>query len=75
MDSQDAVTTVFREVLNLSTVDPEVGFLDLGGHSLLAVQVIALLRERYKLRVPTLQFLENASASAVAASSQPLEGN
>ncbi|HCT76374.1 MAG TPA: hypothetical protein DGT23_07245 [Micromonosporaceae bacterium] len=75
MDAQIAVTTVFREVLNLPTIDPSAGFLDLGGHSLLAVQVIALLRERYGLRVSTLQFLENASASAVAASSQPLEGN
>lgn len=71
----EAVTTALREALKLPTLDPSAGFIDLGGHSLLAVQVIALLRERYGLQVPTRQFLENASAAAIAAASRSLEGS
>lgn len=70
--SQIAVRDIFAEVLKLDDVDPDAGFLDLGGHSLLAVQVIALLRERHALQVSTLPFLENASATKVAASGRPL---
>ena len=52
MDVQARMTTIFEKLLGVSTVKPTDNFFDLGGDSLLGVDLIAYVKDEFKLSIP-----------------------
>ncbi|MBF8187073.1 SDR family NAD(P)-dependent oxidoreductase [Nonomuraea sp. K274] len=62
----ERVVTVWREVLGLDQVSPDVNFFDLGGHSLAMVRVQAALAKEFDRRLPLLQLFAHPTARSLA---------
>lgn len=54
----NAVEALWKEVLSLQEVDPDLSFADLGGTSLTANQFVARLRTRLGIEVPVIRIFE-----------------
>jgi amino acid adenylation domain-containing protein len=72
--TEEALASIWREVLNLEQVGVHDNFFELGGHSLLAIQVVARLARLLKLDLPLHRFFETATISALAAELQKMLG-
>jgi acyl carrier protein len=55
---EELIAGVWAEVLNLDRVGATDNFFDLGGHSLLAIRVVARVKKRMKLTLPTTVVFE-----------------
>ncbi|MEU8658581.1 amino acid adenylation domain-containing protein [Actinoplanes philippinensis] len=55
---EELIAEVWAEVLNLDRVGATDDFFDLGGHSLLAIRVVARVKKRMKLTLPTTVVFE-----------------
>ncbi|HYN22983.1 MAG TPA: amino acid adenylation domain-containing protein, partial [Thermoanaerobaculia bacterium] len=65
--AEEALATVWSEVLGVERISVEDSFLDLGGHSLLATQVIARLREGLGIHLSLSDVFDRPVLSALAA--------
>ncbi len=57
---------IWREVLQLDTIDIRQNFFALGGHSLLATQLVSRIRERLRVELPLYVILESPTIAALA---------
>ena len=63
---EQALATIFAEVLSLEKIGVNDNFFLLGGHSLSATQVITRLRETMQIDVPLRQIFESPTVSGLA---------
>lgn len=69
MSEHDTVATVcamYETVLCVEGVEPDDDLFDLGGHSLLAAKLITEVLDRYAVRVPLADFLEDPTPRVLA---------
>jgi amino acid adenylation domain-containing protein len=64
---EEAVATVWREILGVDRVGRNDNFFDLGGHSLLMVPLRSRLQERFQREIPMLAMFRYATVGAMAA--------
>jgi amino acid adenylation domain-containing protein len=65
---EEAVASIFSEVLGVASIGADDNFFDLGGHSLLATQVVSRARKMFKVNLPLRQFFESPTVAALAES-------
>jgi amino acid adenylation domain-containing protein len=63
---EEQLAKIWTEVLKLEKVSVVENFFDLGGHSLLAIQVIARVRDAFKLELPMAEFFEAPTIGGMA---------
>lgn len=63
---EEQLARIWSDVLKLEKVGIEENFFDLGGHSLLAIQVIARVRDSFKLELPMAAFFEAPTIGGMA---------
>ena len=64
---EEALSDIFAQVLKVERVGVHDSFFDLGGHSLLATQVIARVRDAFKVDLPLHGLFAAPAPSALAA--------
>jgi len=64
--TEQALATIWKEVLGIDKVGVADNFFDLGGHSLLAVQVLSRLRRAFGIDVPLRRLFEASTIEALA---------
>jgi natural product biosynthesis luciferase-like monooxygenase protein len=65
-DLEQALSTIWRDVLGVDDVPPTANFFDLGGHSLLALQVQARVREVLGHELRVVDLFRHPSVRALA---------
>jgi amino acid adenylation domain-containing protein len=64
--TEELIVGVWEEVLGIERIGIDDDFFDLGGHSLLAMQVIARLRDAFKLDLPLRLLFSNPTIRTLA---------
>ncbi|HEV3023112.1 MAG TPA: amino acid adenylation domain-containing protein, partial [Pirellulales bacterium] len=64
---EEAVASVYRELLDLNDVPRGMSFFDLGGHSLLATQLVSRLRDLFHVELPLACVFAASSVAEVSA--------
>jgi NAD(P)-dependent dehydrogenase (short-subunit alcohol dehydrogenase family)/SAM-dependent methyltransferase len=65
-DVEVRIAGVWREVLGVEGIGRNDGLTDLGGDSLIAIQIVARLREAFKVNVTVKSVFEDATISGLA---------
>ncbi|MCA1568708.1 MAG: LLM class flavin-dependent oxidoreductase, partial [Acidobacteria bacterium] len=65
-EMEQAVASIWQQVLKVERVGLHDNFFDLGGHSLLMVQVQSQLREAFKVDLPLIHILEHPTVGKLA---------
>jgi len=63
---EEAIASIFSEVLGVSPVGADDNFFELGGHSLLATQVVSRVRKMFQVDLPLRKFFESPTVAAFA---------
>ncbi|HEY0495450.1 MAG TPA: SDR family oxidoreductase [Kutzneria sp.] len=66
-DNERALADIWASVLGVEPVGAKDNFFDLGGNSLIALHMLALVRERLGVAVPTATLFERPTVRALAA--------
>ncbi|MGW0203321.1 phosphopantetheine-binding protein, partial [Nonomuraea sp. NPDC003201] len=61
------IQAIFAKELELDDVEPDDDLFDLGGHSLTITQIMARARERYGVELSFEVFIDDATATSIAA--------
>ncbi|HEX6288830.1 MAG TPA: amino acid adenylation domain-containing protein [Herpetosiphonaceae bacterium] len=61
---EETIATIWAGVLSVAPISAEASFFELGGHSLLATQVIARVRDLFKIDLPVRTLFEFPSLRA-----------
>jgi acyl carrier protein len=64
--AQDAIATIWSEVLRLPHVETHANFFEIGGDSLKAMEVIARVSEVLKVDLPLIAFFEDPTVAHLA---------
>lgn len=70
--AEEAIASIWCEVLHLERVGVQDNFFELGGHSLLMTQVISRLRAAYQIELPMRRFFESPTVAGLAAAIEEL---
>lgn len=65
---EEALTRIWREILELPRVGVQDNFFELGGHSLLATRVISRIRDEFNVDLPVRRMFETPTIEALALS-------
>jgi acyl carrier protein len=57
---------MWRELLNVESIDSDVSFFELGGHSLLATQLASRIRQEFKVELPLRDVFDTPTVRALA---------
>jgi len=74
--TEEAVASIWAEVLRRDRISTNDNFFDLGGHSLMATQVISRIREHFRVELAMRVLFEKPTIQAVSQAvemAQPLE--
>ena len=66
-DTEQALATIWQEVLRIEKIGVDDNFFELGGHSLNATQVLAMAQERFGVEIPVRKIFDNPSIRPIAA--------
>ena len=66
-EDEEQLARIWTEILKLERIGLGENFFDLGGHSLLAIQVIARVRDIFKVDFPMAAFFEAPTIDGMAA--------
>jgi amino acid adenylation domain-containing protein len=64
---QRQLATIWQDVLGVERVGLESNFFELGGHSLMATQLIARVRDKFKINLPLVKVFESPTVSDLSA--------
>jgi amino acid adenylation domain-containing protein len=64
--TEEALVTIWSDVLRLAQIGVLDNFFDLGGHSLLAARVIARLNEKFQVRLPLRSLYDAPTVAGLA---------
>ncbi len=64
---EEAVSTIWEEVLQRNRIGRNANFFDLGGHSLLATQVVSRVRQTFQIDLPIAEIFESQTVKGLAA--------
>ncbi len=64
--TEEIITGIWAEVLELSQIGPTDDFFELGGHSLLATQVISRVRQAFRTDLPVRTLFEAPTIAGLA---------
>ncbi|MDJ0840406.1 MAG: non-ribosomal peptide synthase/polyketide synthase, partial [Acidobacteriota bacterium] len=70
---EEALASIWRQVLGVENVSAVDNFFDLGGHSLLATRVVSRIREQLALDVPLQTLFNHPELSQLAARLEDLQ--
>ncbi len=65
--TEEAVASIWREILGREEIGARDNFFDLGGHSLLLAQVRVRLQQQFDREVPLLELFRHPTVAALAA--------
>ncbi|MFL6202421.1 MAG: amino acid adenylation domain-containing protein, partial [Thermoanaerobaculia bacterium] len=65
--TEKALAALWREILGVGRVGVHDGFFDLGGHSLLATQLVARIREAFRVEMPLRAVFQAPALGEMAA--------
>lgn len=65
-DTEQVLSKIFADVLELPAVAADASFFGLGGHSLLATRAIAKIKETFKIQLPRIDFYAAPTIAAIA---------
>ncbi|MXV13421.1 non-ribosomal peptide synthetase, partial [Xanthomonas sp. LMG 8992] len=63
---EQAIATIWQELLGVEQVGRQDNFFELGGHSLLVMQLVIRIRERLQVEVPLRALFEQPTFSSLA---------
>jgi len=72
---EGVICQVWRKVLGVASVGINDNFFELGGDSLLAIQVIAQLKNHFRVDIPIVLFYESPTVTSLATSIEALKGD
>ncbi|WP_332756862.1 amino acid adenylation domain-containing protein, partial [Sphingomonas sp. LB2R24] len=72
---EEALASIWREVLRLDRIGADDNFFDLGGHSLLATRVIALVRDRLEVEATLRVLFEAPTVAKMARKLEEVPGD
>jgi natural product biosynthesis luciferase-like monooxygenase protein len=64
---ETTVIEIWRELLGIESIRPQDSFFDHGGNSLIALQLVAQLRETFKIDLPLRVIFESRTVTGLAA--------
>ncbi len=65
-ETENAIASIWKELLHLEEIDIQTSFFELGGHSLLANQFIGIIRENRKQDISLQEFYESPTIQEIA---------
>ena len=74
-DVEEAVASIWAEMLHLERVGIHHDFFELGGHSLLVTQVISRIRQTLKVELPLRSFFEHPTVAALSEAIETARSN
>jgi amino acid adenylation domain-containing protein len=63
---EEAVASIYAELLGAQRVGGRGNFFELGGHSLLAIQLLARVRRTFDVEVPLRAFIDDATVAGLS---------
>jgi acyl carrier protein len=66
-DTERALADVWQQVIGIERIGIHDNFFELGGHSLMATQILAQLKQRYRVEIELRKVFEEPTIAAVAA--------
>jgi len=63
---EDALAVLWKELLGLQQVGRHDNFFESGGHSMLAMQLVARVRDRFKVNLPLKNLFERQTLAGLA---------
>jgi thioesterase domain-containing protein/acyl carrier protein len=70
-DNERAMAEIWRDLLNIETIDPDANFFDLGGHSLLAARMLARVESQFGKRLGFATLVDAPTLRSFAATLSP----
>ena len=73
--AEETVAQVWRGVLKVEPVGVHDNFFELGGHSLAAIQVIARVRDAFRVEIPLRDLFDRPTVAALAGRVEALQSS
>jgi phthiocerol/phenolphthiocerol synthesis type-I polyketide synthase E len=65
-EEEQVIAEIWSELLGITPIGVDDNFFELGGHSLLATQIVARIRDRYRIELPLRKLFEARTVAELA---------